>query len=96
MTPEQKLTKAKQLQLEASREIRQREKLARAADLCHCGHRLDEHAVSTSINYTEGFCMTCPEKRGHSVCQWFNFQKVGTGNRASREPSGPLRSAAQT
>lgn len=82
LSPEQKLTKARQLQLEASREIRRREKCERAADRCHCGHRRDEHAVSTSINYTEGFCMTCPDVKGAHSCQWFNFKSEGA------EPGG--------
>ena len=41
MTPEQKIAKAKELLFEASREIRAREKLARANDRCRCGYAED-------------------------------------------------------
>ena len=73
-TPERKLAVARRLILSATREIRRREQLARARDLCACGHRREQHTVSTSINYTEGFCMVCPEVKGHSSCSWFNYQ----------------------
>jgi len=75
VTPTQKIAKAKRLLIEATREIRATEKAARAADMCACGHRRDEHTVSCSINYTEGFCMVCPEVKGHSTCSWFNYQE---------------------
>lgn len=76
-TPERKLAVARRLILSATREIRIREQMERAADKCACGHRRDKHAISTSINYTEGFCMACPLKKGHSVCQWFNYRGEG-------------------
>ena len=66
ITAEQKIERARTLLIEATREIRQRGKVETAAHLCRCGHRRDEHTVSTSVNYTEGFCMT-PSCR----CQWF-------------------------
>lgn len=73
MTPEEKVATAKQLLIEATREMRALEQAARAADRCRCGHRRDEHTVSYSINYTEGFCIVCPEVRGHSTCQYFLY-----------------------
>jgi hypothetical protein len=73
VSPEAKIVRAKALLFAATREIRAREKLARANDRCKCGHRREEHAVSHSINYTEGFCMACPDVKGHSQCQWFNY-----------------------
>ena len=81
MTPEAKLLKARQLQLEASVEIRAREQLARAADRCACGHRRDQHAMSISINYTEGFCMACPLVKGHSTCRWFHYKPASPEDR---------------
>lgn len=87
-TPAQKIATAKRLLLEATREIRVKEHLSRAADRCACGHRRDEHTVSWSINYTEGFCMVCPEVKRHSVCQWFNYQPNAAGAvRGSRRKS---------
>lgn len=74
LSPVEKVARAKQLLMEATREARSARKAADAADLCACGHRRDEHTVSYSINYTEGFCMVCPEVKGHSTCRWFNYQ----------------------
>ena len=75
MTQEQKISTAKRLIFEATREIRAKEKADREADRCHCGHRRDEHTTSYSINYSEGYCMMCPEVKGHSSCAWFNFKE---------------------
>lgn len=72
MTPAAKIAKARRLLIEATQEIRAKEKADRAADRCTCGHRRDEHTVSCSVNYTEGFCMTCPERGG---CRWFHYDK---------------------
>ena len=74
---EAKLLEAKRLQREATIERRREVQAERAADRCACGHRRDQHTLSTSINYTEGYCMACPEKNHHSVCQWFNFKVSG-------------------
>jgi hypothetical protein len=69
LTPEQKIATAKRLLIEATREVRAREKAERAADRCVCGHRRDRHTVTCSVNYTEGFCMA-----RRCACRWFNFK----------------------
>lgn len=73
MTPAHKIAKAKRLLREATCELRQKQKMDRAADLCKCGHRRDMHSVSHDINYTHGFCMH-KGRNGLSYCkcEWFN------------------------
>lgn len=71
-TADEKVALAKRLLIDATIQTRAAIRAARDADLCTCGHRRDEHAVSHSINYTEGFCMTCPDAKDRA-CGWFNF-----------------------
>lgn len=66
MTPEQKVRTARELLIEATREMRQRRHAATNAERCECGHRRDRHTVTYSIDYTGGFCMTKSCK-----CRWF-------------------------
>lgn len=66
LTPDEKLARAKQLTIEATNETRAQRQAETAAHRCQCGHRRKEHALSTSINYTEGWCMA----KG-CTCRWF-------------------------
>lgn len=71
MTSDAKIALAKTLLIEATRQIRQDRRRAIDADRCGCGHRRDRHTVSTSVNYTQGFCM----KPG-CVCRWFMLREA--------------------
>lgn len=73
VTPSEKTETAKRLLVEATLELQRDRQQQRAierhtsdAHRCECGHRRNHHTVSTSINYTEGFCMT----EGCN-CRWF-------------------------
>jgi hypothetical protein len=70
-TPAQKIAHARELLIAATKQARATEKAERAADMCKCGHRRDQHTVTCSVNYSDGFCMRCQ-------CRWFNFQEAGT------------------
>lgn len=70
MTPQQKIAKARQLLIEATRELRQQRKAAIDAHDCQCGHRRDQHTVTCDINYTGGFCMATG-----CACRWFLLQE---------------------
>jgi hypothetical protein len=56
---EGKIAKAKELMWEATREREVVRKILIDNQICQCGHRRNFHAISHSINYTEGFCSEC-------------------------------------
>ena len=66
MTPEHKLKVARRLIQEATISLRKRKNYQVIMTMCECGHTRHDHAATTSINYTGGFCM-----RPRCNCRWF-------------------------
>lgn len=66
MTPDQMVREAHRLLAAATVEIRRREHARIHAQKCGCGHRRDEHTVSCSVNFTEGYCLVAS-----CLCRWF-------------------------
>ena len=59
ISDEAKIKEARRLMFEVTENQRKNGKLKTDNQFCKCGHKRNEHAVSHSINYTEGFCSKC-------------------------------------
>jgi hypothetical protein len=71
-TADEKIRQAKELLIAATRQRRKEYQLARARDVCQCGHSRQRHTVTASVNYTQGLCMV----KG-CACFWFQMSEAG-------------------
>jgi hypothetical protein len=59
LTEKGKIAEARRLMFEVTKDREKQKKIQTDNQLCECGHSRNNHAVSHSINYTEGFCSKC-------------------------------------
>lgn len=59
MQEDPRITEARRLLHEVTRDERQRAKHLSDNESCKCGHKRTEHSVAYSINYTGGICAKC-------------------------------------